>query len=278
MIYLEKNTDVRVPKVYAAFASQDMDQFAYQRWRQGDEESGESQGTSDKDTYYYLITEYIDGGTLSDAEKKMDWPTKTKCRQLLAEQVRRLRAVPPPDPNLFSRIGGRPLPRMFKGFWCPPAPSYDDYGPYDYESLVDRLVHTATVLACLNSIKDADRLLLQYLRIAMLDNVGLHERQPVLSHLDLGFNNITVKGLVLNDDDNIVDIDEVVIIDWEYLCWVPAWLELSQICAPSIGIAWQVGDPWAWYTGELITALGGTTLPTALFLAFCMRSNIFNLI
>jgi thiamine kinase-like enzyme len=80
-----------------------------------------------------------------------------------------------------------------------------------------------------------DKLKFDNSRAAFLDNVRPDERQPILSHLDLESRNIIVKGSVYDEANRVVDVEEVVIIDWEFLCWVPNWIEPAAIAMKYFG-------------------------------------------
>jgi hypothetical protein len=267
---LAKNSSVRVPKLYAAFASQDVDLDSLIT---PDEAQTASVGDDKKKaTCYYFITEYIEGCSLGailhELEESVGPPTR-KAAKLVGEQLRKLRSVPAEDPELYGRVGGRPFP-MTRSFWCPPAPHFNDYGPFDYETLVNRLDHSGKIqlimseAACKPEYRPWMKMLYQEAKSALIDNLDANDRLPVLSHLDLKPDNIVVK-YVRNEAGKIVDITDLVIVDWESMCWMPAWFEAAAFrnFAQSPSGFYQVFG-----LGGL-EAMGHISIVPILFYAYC---------
>jgi hypothetical protein len=223
--------------------------------------------------FFYLIEEYIEGLPPDDVYPRCVGSGRDKMKKLLGDQIFKLRSVPAEDPKHFGRISGRKFPKRFPMLHNPPAPSYDDFGPFDYETFIERLQHSSLLNFALCSFGDmspGSKLKYDNARAAFLDNVRPDERQPILSHLDLASRNIIVKGAVYKGK-SIVDVEEVVIIDWEFLCWVPNWVEpaavaqrLSQHDHP---------EPCRYLWNDVLPTMIHTTWPTAIWFAHCLQGS-----
>lgn len=62
----------------------------------------------------------------------------------------------------------------------------------------------------------------------LIDGAKPKDRAPVLSHCDLANINVMMT-LIRNEKGVVVDIGEVVMIDWETMCWSPPWLEAAHL-------------------------------------------------
>lgn len=91
--------------------------------------------------------EFIEGDQLENVaeELKQNLAIRKKIGEQLGEQLRRLRSVPPEDANHFGRINTGAYPYYLPPFFYSPGPKFDDYGPFDYEKLVERLINTAKI-------------------------------------------------------------------------------------------------------------------------------------
>ncbi|KAF2661326.1 hypothetical protein K491DRAFT_710908 [Lophiostoma macrostomum CBS 122681] len=225
LIYLERNSTVRTPKVYAAFASRDGDPFRAMTLPKlkGKEPF----------LYYYLVMELIEGDTVMDLEDELDenTPMSRKLTKMLADQLRRLRDVVPENPSHFGRANGGPCPRQTPVFWHENRDVLD-YGPFNYEQIVDRMILTAKVTGSLSSDTGfgfIDTHLIWNAKTALFEHVKPEDRRPVLSHLDLNFNNAIAK-VTRDESGKIVDIEHAVWVDWEMLTWMPSWYEPGVVC------------------------------------------------
>jgi hypothetical protein len=271
-----------VPKLYAAFASKEVDQWEFSTV-EPTLKPGEScliepppEYVPEEREFFYLIEEYIEGFEVDDIySNKCEWECRKKIEELLRDQIHKLRSVPAEDPKHFGRIGGKKFPKRFPMLHHPPAPTYDDFGPFDYETFVDRLEHSSIINFALSSgeLRLEDKLQFDNARAAFLDNVKPDERQPILSHLDLESRNIIVKGAVYNGANDIVDVEEVVIIDWEFLCWVPNWIEPAAVAKKYFQHNYE--DPSRYLWAKILPAMVHTSWPTAIWFAFCLNSGTY---
>jgi hypothetical protein len=243
LLYLERvNSNVRVPKVYAAFSSRAAP-------RNVSDEAEE-----DEFLYYYLVMEHIDGirVTALDVialdvtpldELEIDYLIVEKIGDLYGEQLRRLRSIPAEDPELFGRINGKAYPFYNDATRHPAAPDYfSNLGPFNYETLVGRMIHTMKIDEALNSLtcndfKPKDRGLLRDARSALIDNVRPSDRLPVLTHMHRG--GVVVK-LVRDEQGKAIDVEEVVLVDWSMMSWMPAWYEPGLSCYYQ-QLNWKIG-------------------------------------
>ena len=62
-------------------------------------------------------------------------------------------------------------------------------------------------------------------KATLLDNARPSDRAPVLGHNDLEGCNIMVVPERDDASGDPIGIKEVVIIDWEAMCWIPSWFE-----------------------------------------------------
>jgi hypothetical protein len=224
--------------------------------------------------FFYLIEEYIEGVEPDDVYPICNASGRNKIAELLWDQICKLRSVPAEDPKHFGRIGGRKFPKRFPMLYRPPAPSYDDFGPFDYETFIERLQHSSIINYALSSgeLMPDDKLKYDNAKAAFLDNVRPDERQPMLSHLDLGSRNIIVKGAVY-DGNRVVDVEEVIIIDWEFLCWVPNWIEPATMVQKHNQHDHPEPCRGLWY--RVLPAMIHTSWPTAIWFAYCLQGRVY---
>jgi hypothetical protein len=257
--------------VYAAFASKDADPLQVNPQRENFKEGDENLEA------YYLIMEYIDGKMLCDVEEELrDNVVLTRqIGEMLGEQLRRLRSVPPEDPTHFGSVGGKGYKQHLMVFAYPPAPDFGYYGPFkSYEECVKRLIHAAKVGQALSGNRTdyspRTKLLLERASSALLDHVEPSDRLPVLSHLDTQYHNIMVK-LIRDEQGKAVDVEEVVMIDWETLCWMPSWYEAGDLC-------YQSHAPVEFYGHVAQSALplmGHVNMLTVAYFGECVNSAFF---
>jgi hypothetical protein len=277
MIYLEKNSDVSIPKVYAAFASQEVDPFKHNEPQTTQTNLGEEKDGGEIKMTYYLVTEYIDGISLGEfMEMSKTGLLVRKVGRLLGEQLRRLRRVPAENPGLYGRLGGRAFPVM-PPLWYPPAPNYDDYGPFDYETLIERLDHTARLSYAMGTLEDDFdphiKMLYHSAKSALLDPLGPKDRQPVLTHCDVSNSN-TILKVVRDQEGGISDVTELVLIDWEFMCWMPSWYEASYFCGLTDAEDWM--DQSIGY--ETLGYMGHVNMTPAVYFAYCERQLVYRTI
>lgn len=211
LLFLQENSQVRTPKVYAVLARP-----------LGSEEC------------YYLIMEFIEGEILStelwmslnnDAHKKI-------CSKI-SDQLQLLRAIP--SEGYYGRVhhqGFSPAVTLFRVRYK------HMNGPYDtYEDCISAMYtsaeHRVTIMDWGEEhIPEAELYLPKFKRT--LSEWGSHE--PTLTHLDLQLSNFIVQSGKKSGEN--ADDWEVVIIDWAEAGWLPAWMQavsLSQRFGLAIG-------------------------------------------
>lgn len=178
--------------------------------------------------------EYIDGSTVRELKSEVqNKAIRYPLFEKIGEQLRRLRAVQPEDPTHFGRIGGRPYPHLIP-FYHPPGSSDKPHGPFtSYEECVTRLIHSAKVSQALSIATDdyypLQRFTFRDAPSILLDFPKPIDRLPVLSHMDLQDHNMMAK-VKRDDAGNIIEVEEVVLIDWATMCWMPSWFEPGDLC------------------------------------------------
>ncbi|KAF2814554.1 kinase-like protein [Mytilinidion resinicola] len=217
ILFLNQHSQVRTPKVYAAFSQQGGNPLNHPM--------------CEDIVYHYLVMEYIEGGHLDhDKYVALDPEDKDKICAKIAEQLQLLRSIPPPSPGYYGRV-------MHQG-WMPGFPVVcvtrkDMCGPYDtYEDFISAMFTAATGCAAVCEPTSPDftpvqRLGLTNFKHTLTECAG-HE--PTLTHLDLKLENIMVRPV-----QGVNGIDyEVTLIDWESLGWMPAWMEAVTVLQRSV--------------------------------------------
>lgn len=211
MLFLNQHSQVRTPKVYAAFSQQGGNPL--------------NNPTCEDTIYHYLVMEFIEGGSLSHERwMVLDQEDQEKICSKIAEQLQLLRSIP--SPGYYGRI-------MHQG-WMPTFSLFrircaDMCGPYDtYEDCISAMYTTAEARAAVCTIKPEfsaeQRLALTNFKHTLTECAG-HE--PTLTHLDLKLENIMVRS-VQGANGTVEDYD-VVLIDWASLGWLPAWMEAVTV-------------------------------------------------
>lgn len=72
------------------------------------------------------------------------------------------------------------------------------------------------------------RMMFSDAKYALLDITRPSDRTPVLSHLDVHPSNVILKT-VRDEEGTLVDVEEVILIDWEWMSWVPPWFEAGDL-------------------------------------------------
>ncbi|KAF2002029.1 hypothetical protein P154DRAFT_594915 [Amniculicola lignicola CBS 123094] len=260
MIYLERHSNIRTPKVFAAF-------------------TGEIPPTTpsidtENEFCYFLVTEFIEGATLSRLIREdIGSPLNEKIGHMLGEQYRRLRSVPPEDPNHFGRVNGRPY---FGSRVIDIAPVASDYlqGPFTYEQVVSKILDAAKANQALSVTPDdyttATKLLYRSAEYTLLKAAGPNDRIPTLSHMDFNHLNIMVK-VARNEEGKVVDVEEVILIDWEWLAWMPSWFEAGGVYVETIGL----GEPHEGFARRVLEAMGQVNMGIVAFFAYGLYCYAF---
>ncbi|ORX98729.1 kinase-like domain-containing protein, partial [Clohesyomyces aquaticus] len=203
MLFLAENSEVRIPKVFAFFSHTNTRKF------------------------YYLVTEYIEGQTVDE----ITWNTLSKEMQSsigkkISKELSKLRAIPHPNPGYYGRVNGTGWPGNFPLLTSmSPKPC----GPYtSYGDLVGAMCTAAGIraAACSTRFSDDAKLSLACLRKSL--QVILEDQKPTLTHQDLKLDNIICKPMLDSGTGRVFDY-EVVIIDWEWLGWLPPWCEWASL-------------------------------------------------
>lgn len=226
MLFLERNSTVRTPKLYAAFMSSEADPWADVRPQLEGEEPR---------TFYYIVQEFIEGTTvddlLGDHKKFFPFSILSKMGTLIGEELRKLRSIQPKD-NKYGRINGRPFLHI-PTIWRPEIAEFDNWGPFTYDEFVSRVMHSSKVryiYASDGPYESLAKLMFRDAKFVFLDNAGPSDRTAVLSHLDLQMQNVMVK-MKYDDEGRATDVENLVIIDWEFMAWTPPWFEPGGLWA-----------------------------------------------
>ncbi|KAH7338490.1 kinase-like domain-containing protein, partial [Pyrenochaeta sp. MPI-SDFR-AT-0127] len=203
LVFLNNNSQVRVPILYAAFSRSDNER--------------------PEDRRYYMVMEDIQGVELStELWLSFGIETRKKICSKLAEQLRLLRETPPPAPAYYGRVhnqGWEPDLGLFR------TRSQDLLGPYEsYSDFCKAFLRTARFNAarCYRKLENDPVLLL--LLSDLETNVELwNGNQPTFTHIDPAFGNMIIQQVRKSSDG---DEDwEVALIDWTNAGWYPRWMQ-----------------------------------------------------
>ncbi|KAI9713580.1 MAG: hypothetical protein M1820_000962 [Bogoriella megaspora] len=227
MLFVEQNSNVRIPKLYAAYTAHG-DPLGYtsdnrQRWM------GPKRTREELPPYHFLVMEYIEGSHLRKQWQVLETDQKKKICMKLGEHLRSLRAIP--SPGYYGRPHYQPFHErsnlVATTFQAP-------HGPYDTYSematvIADAFEYRVTASNTDQEYKPRVQLILDNLRASLTkcENV-----EPKFSHLDLQFENIILKPID-SDEDRKAQDHEVVLIDWTTAAWCPAWVVLGQVLVDS---------------------------------------------
>lgn len=169
------------------------------------------------DKQQYLITEYIKGETLSEEK----WNALSSHDQAiicskLQKEFELLRSVP--AESYYGRVHEQAFNPWF-GMVCTRGSRM--CGPYyDFEEFKAAVLRAMQLCVAMSKpwgldwTKEQEELILSYKN--MLESTT--GRLSLLTHLDPRFENIIVERI---DQDDW----KVVLIDWESLCWLPAFMQ-----------------------------------------------------
>ncbi|KAF2817553.1 uncharacterized protein BDZ99DRAFT_513791 [Mytilinidion resinicola] len=199
LLFLEKHSKVRTPKLYAAFIQ-----------------------PGERFNVHYMVTEFIEGEVFDEAKwLALDEHARETICSKLSEQFQRLRAIPPE--GYYGRVYHQPLRGAYHGFMvnirgmCGPYETYEECASAMYASaelrgvdsfgdFPDYLPHVKVVLPQIKEVLEKTR-----------------GSKPVLTHMDPKFTNILIRSI--KGAEGKKEDWEVVLIDWESLAWLPAWLQ-----------------------------------------------------
>lgn len=150
-----------------------------------------------------------------------------KIYDKIGEQVRLLRSIPPPNPSYYGRInyqGYHPYDMII-------GPTRDLVGPFNtYKAFLDHLYNNFESNLAGKLTRDGSEIKAthQLFSSNFFDcfDESSKSGEPKLSHMDLKLENMIFVPSASNPSNRVEDYD-VWIIDWEYLCWYPAWAEAA---------------------------------------------------
>lgn len=180
-------------------------------------------------TFHYLVMEYLDGITLDEKMwKNIEPKARVKIYEKLAEQLRLLRSIPPPGQSYYGRVhyqGYDPVCNMVR------YRMNSLVGPFDtYEAFLQQVYNTLEI----NLIR---RLIFRpeiYPDMHLFTSI-FHDcfdktskgGEPKLSHMDLKLDNMMLVPSASNSSSDRIEDYDFYLIDWEMMCWLPAWAEIA---------------------------------------------------
>ena len=181
-----------------------------------------------------MIMEWVNGIQIDDREW---WELSPEIREKLCYkiglQLQQLRAIPAPQPHYYGRIHDQPFyPSVFRiGGYRHDEPA----GPfYTYESYLERLLISSrwrTVWRMVMNRPESENIdnITKLLSSTWSEQWSRDKQacEPKLTHGDVELRNI----IFVKSQDNGERLEErdVVLVDWEFLAWMPAWEELRKL-------------------------------------------------
>lgn len=166
--------------------------------------------------------EYIPGRICSrEFYRSLSKQAQENIIRNIAGQMRLLRDVPTPSPEYYGRIYHQGWhPNMLQLQYAGPRGCLR--GPYDsHEDFINAVYKTQEYTNLMQYCDDFDSLAKLYFQSfpqIMSRAVG---RKPVLNHLDFKMDQV----MILENEDK--DNPDVVILDWSYMGWVPAYMDTA---------------------------------------------------
>lgn len=201
MLYLEKNSQVRIPKLYAAYTKPNPHSKSF--------------GVN------YLIMEYIEGEMMTEERfKTFDDEVQELFVSKLAEQFRLLRSIP--SEGYYGRVYKQPFHARLPIFR---TNHLDPSGPYNSFDEVFQAMYTSVQMRCAEQPRDE----LHPIEISYIERFyemvpRAKGTEPVLTLMDCSFDNLIAKPI----EDNagkIVDW-KMTFIDIDMFGWLPAFLQV----------------------------------------------------
>jgi hypothetical protein len=209
MLFLEKHSGVRTPKVYAVF----------------------SQVYKEPAPIHFIVMEYIEGSTLTkDRFLALDESARKTISLKIANQLKLLRSVPSEGyyGRVYQQAFSSDFPLLFTRRNHMPGPytSYPDLLSAIYAAIELQLASGSW----LEDYSDTEiELFKQFQRILGGVRTGF---KPVLTHVHPKWQN-TILQPVKGDNGEIKDWD-VVLIDWNGLAWLPAYIQFGILGGYSV--------------------------------------------
>jgi hypothetical protein len=142
--------------------------------------------------------------------------------------------------------------------------------------MVDRMIHNAKVFSATTAgfggdFKPLSRELLTNARTALIDSVKPSDRLPVLSHLDTHLGNVMAK-VVRDDKGKLIDIEEVLWVDWATMCWAPAWYEPGKFNCYDRHEDKFIRVNYAWW---VVDKMGHVPVLPYAYIVLCLKNTTF---
>ena len=215
MLYVQRTTNVKVPKVYAIYT---------------DSRSGK----------HGIIMEFMEGETLASIWPNLNVTQKMSITSKLKNFYDELHQLP--SPGYYGSLEKGPL--LDDIFWTSEKiPTIN--GPFETENALNEAMAQKYLYAGRTSYK-AD-----YYR-RCLPHV-FRDHHPTFAHADCQRKNIIIRRVATREsysmaDQSIEDEFEVIIIDWEKAGWYPDYWDYSMaICSQR----WD--DDWCLYVQEFLS-------------------------
>ncbi|KAF2442205.1 hypothetical protein P171DRAFT_63387 [Karstenula rhodostoma CBS 690.94] len=206
LLYLEKHSEVRAPKLYAAYK----DNYPH------DEEG--------LILLNFMVMEFIDGTTMTDEKfEAMEERDQQIIFQRLVEQLQLLRSVKPEGRAYYGRVNYQGWSRLTT-FLKSLKPGFQ--GPYDtYEDFISAFFASTELriaIRCMepNYFKGEIKYLNDFKRVLWPSK----HREPVFTHFDIKWTNIIVRPIKTSADGEPDDW-EMTLIDWDHAGWAPAYMQ-----------------------------------------------------
>ncbi|KAF1844480.1 uncharacterized protein K460DRAFT_354394 [Cucurbitaria berberidis CBS 394.84] len=209
MLFLREHSQVRVPKVYAAF----IDPFFV-----------DDNLTTE---VFYLVMEFIEGITLTQfIFQGLDEKSQMQICSSLGDQFQLLRSVPAPPEKSFGRIYHQGINPRF-ALTC--SRCKEMAGPYNTYSDLISAMHTSAewdLMMRTNSLEFTSKEA-EFLSQFKPSLEVTEEHKPVLTYLDPRFENMIARPIT-GDDGEVKDW-EVTLIDWDLFFWMPVWMQCAAL-------------------------------------------------
>ncbi|KAJ4293658.1 hypothetical protein N0V90_008942 [Kalmusia sp. IMI 367209] len=201
LLYLEQHTKVRAPRLYAAF----------QEYYEGGMEN-------------FMVMEYVEGDFMTmEKFQAMDERDQEIITSKFSEQLQLLRSVEPPENGYYGRIyrqGWNPHFNFLSHRFAHLSGPYDTYDDF-LSAMYNASEHYFATRSWTSDFSNEEVKFLADIKRVLGNGKG---SRPVLTHLDLKWDNILVRP-VKSADGNTIEDWQLTFIDWDTLGWAPAYLQ-----------------------------------------------------
>ena len=187
-------------------------------------------------SFHYLIMEWVDGTQIEPEEwDKLNIEIQHKLCYKIGLQVQKLRSIQQPsNSRYYGRINNQSFPPEF--YHLGGNRRNELAGPFHtYKSFLERLFISSkwsTVSRIMLNDPDAENIppAARFISSIWLEQFNYKEEicEPKLTHNDIKLRNMIFVKPPKYDERKIEDLD-VVLIDWEFLAWQPAWQEILNL-------------------------------------------------